>query len=87
MDDLNPIEILEAEFAAVKASDDPRAFDVLVEALGHTLYEHGFDMISHDEQPVGYINEAGEPVIREIDDHMRDVCHLGGLQLLYAREA
>lgn len=86
-DDINPIEILDAEFKAVKASDDPRAVDVLVEALRETLMEHGFDIVSLDDQPVGYINEMDEPVLQEMDAHMRDVCHLGGLQLLYARDA
>lgn len=85
--DDNPVENLGFEFAAARASDDPRAEDTLVEALRETLGEHGFDVVSLEDPPVGYINEMDQPVLQEMDDHMRDVCHLGGLQLLFAREA
>lgn len=44
--EINPVELIGAEFAKCRAAEaDPRAVDVLLEALNFTLKEHGFQVV------------------------------------------
>lgn len=69
----NPVEAIEAELIAAKASPDPRAIDTLIEALDCSLREHGFSVAHH--QYIDLQGMAGEllaprEIVRDKDGYL-----------------